>query len=98
MDDIKQDITEICYDITDYGEFEIGFHCRENLIHQIFIRAHSRFYCDGPKPFNFNEIKEVCLRIKDYIGNKYAEFSFRTAAENNWEGREGKEGKEGKGI
>ena len=27
--------------------------------------------------FNFDEIKETCLRIKDYLGDKYISFHYR---------------------
>ena len=69
--DIRQDITEICYDITDDQGFNIRF----------FDKFGQKYISIGKAPyvyFNFNEVKEVCLRIKDYLGDKYESCEYQS--------------------
>ena len=74
--EIRQDITEICYDITDYGKFMIGFqyNSRYDYIYIVQPIADIVAY-DGL--FKFDDIKEVCLRIKEYLGDNYLSFQYR---------------------
>ena len=66
--EIQKDLIEICYDITDDGKFEVILSEKDEEGY-IEIRKHNYV------SFDFNEIKEVCLRIKDYLGDNYEGFS-----------------------
>ena len=70
---VEQDIVEICYDITDYDGFIVGFN--KGSEKDLFIRRAGE--PTDPPIFNFNEIKEVCLRLKDYLGDRYDRFTYR---------------------
>lgn len=65
--EIEADIREICYDITDYYGFEVGF-------------IHNRIIINKPTPngeypkeyFKMTpELSDVLHRIKDYLGEQY---------------------------
>ena len=74
MSDIDRDLTEICYELTD-GRFHINISSvsvsyyggvENEKILFICLEDHSDY--DG---FSFDEVKEVVLRIIDYLGDKY---------------------------
>ena len=79
---IDADIEEICYDITDSDGFSIDISTNSETSNYRFLCIkkyveHEEGYEDadfddlGGEEFYFNEIKEVCLRIKDYLGEKF---------------------------
>lgn len=61
-----QEIREICYELTDYGKFEIEMG-RSNY-HYVYIIGRTRF--------EFDDVKDVCLRLKEYLGEKYIAFYY----------------------
>ena len=64
--DIKQDIMDICLDITDYNEFSVSV-----LNSYIAIcKVHDPRY-DGFSIDDEDELREVLFRIKDYLGGLY---------------------------
>ena len=68
----EQDITEICYDITDDGTMRLDFNDGNwyNIIH---LKSTHRY-----KGFLYTEeVEEVVLRLCDYLGNKFCNISFR---------------------
>lgn len=81
---LKQDIREICYDITDDGKFDIKFNTikpsggfnsayydnrslKERNLIIISPTIHKK------DEFNFTDVKEVVLRIIDYLGSKFSQ-------------------------
>jgi hypothetical protein len=72
MSDIDRDLTEICYELTD-GRFHININWTLNYggVENgkiLFICLEDYRDYDG---FSFDEVKEVVLRIIDYLGDKY---------------------------
>ena len=78
--DLNPDIVrDICYDITDNGNFEVDIKPAEkygrffNLKHETYLvvfikRSGIPASIQDREPFYFNEIKDVVYRIKDAIG------------------------------
>ena len=80
-DDIKQDIIEICYDITDDGKIIVDIFLSEDEYEQPVEGEYNLFVCRNfdnvfidETVVQFYEIKEVFLRIKDYLGNRFIDF------------------------
>jgi hypothetical protein len=72
MSDIDRDLTDICYELTD-GRFRININWTLNYggVENgkiLFICLEDYRDYDG---FSFDEVKEVVLRIIDYLGDKY---------------------------
>ena len=84
--DVREDITEICYELTD-GRFDIKIydnnefprwgHIPSSGMNLPFLELGDNILCinlsdyrdyDG---FSFDEIREVILRIIDYLGDRY---------------------------
>ena len=65
ISDMEQDIKEICYDITDYGGFEI------DMVRDVPGRKYLQIFKPKYVDFDFDEVKEVCLMVKNYLGDKY---------------------------
>lgn len=85
-EDVREDLTEICYELTD-GRFGIKIYDdsdfpgwghipgsgmntprveRDDKILCIYLSDHRDY--DG---FSFNEVREVILRVVDYLGDRY---------------------------
>ena len=78
---VDADIEEICYDITDSTGFsaDVGAYGVGSPNHFTFIRKMVRDNEDGDcecDSFYFDEVKEVCLRIKNYLGDKFVKISY----------------------
>ena len=84
-ENIRQDIREICYDITDYNGYMIGNFNKYIVDPKIYIdpsykdiKKFTRVSIMKPGfvIYKFDDVKEVCLRIKDYLGDKYINFCY----------------------
>ncbi len=73
-DVIKKDIEEICYDITDYGRFQVDirYNIRYSSINRkeekrwiIFLSLADPMDYDG---FLLSEVEDTLMRIKSYLG------------------------------
>ena len=84
VDNLREDLTEICYELTDgrfgikiYSDFPGWGHIpgsgmntprveRDDKILCIYLSDHRDY--DG---FSFDEVREVVLRVVDYLGDRY---------------------------
>ena len=87
VDTLREDLTEICYELTDDGRFGIKIYDdsdfpgwghipgsgmnvprveRDDKILCIYLSNHMDY--DG---FSFDEVREVILRVIDYLGDRY---------------------------
>lgn len=84
---IKQDIKEICLELTDDEKFEIDIYKYQKLggpkntwVINIIRTPRNvnggdyQGFAGGVVEFHFNEVKEYILRIKDYLGDKFKDF------------------------
>jgi hypothetical protein len=78
VDTLREGLTEICYELTD-GGFRIKISDSNDLPNLnlpsddkvLFIGLENRDY----QGFSFNDVKEVVLRVVDYLGDRYKECS-----------------------
>ena len=78
VDTSREDLTEICYELTD-GGFRIKISDSNDLPNLnlpsddkvLFIGLENRDY----QGFSFDEVKDVVLRVLDYLGDRYKECS-----------------------
>ena len=78
VDTSREDLTEICYELTD-GGFRIKISDSNDLpnlnlpsVYKVlFIGLENRDY----QGFSFDEVKDVVLRVLDYLGDRYKECS-----------------------
>jgi hypothetical protein len=80
-EDIREDLTEICYELTD-GRFAIKIYDNNELTY-IKVKGENPFLVDDKilfiglsnymdfDGFSFDEVKEVVLRVIDYLGSRY---------------------------
>lgn len=68
-DNIRNDIEEIFYDLTDYDKFKIQIEQTSNSIKHSKL-AIRKYRGEAWIPFYFDEIKECVFRLKDYFSNK----------------------------
>ena len=74
VDTLREELTEICYELTD-GGFRIKISDSNNLPNLnlpsddkvLFIGLENRDY----HGFSFDEVKDVVLRVIDYLGDRY---------------------------
>jgi hypothetical protein len=81
MSDIYRDLTEICYELTD-GRFKIKIYDNNELTY-IKVKGENPYLVDDKilficledymdfDGFSFDEVKEVVLRVIDYLGSRY---------------------------
>jgi len=62
------DIRDICLDITDSGRFTTSVNKSNDTNYYILINLSNVIDYDG---FSFDEVKDVVLRLKNFLGNKY---------------------------
>lgn len=78
-----QTLEEICYDITDDGEYSLRFgtHFSGGIGSNFQLKGGSHNYIEIEKSnntsFNTNEIKNTLQRIKNYLGVRFEHFTFR---------------------
>lgn len=91
-DNIKQDIIEIGYDITDGDRFimivdqsDNSYNTNKN-IYFVFIQRYINEYeiSSESDEFHFNEIKDCVLRMKDYLGDRFISFEFISSHDIEW--------------
>jgi len=78
VDTLREELTEICYELTD-GGFRIKISDSNDLPNLnlpsddkvLFIGLENRDY----QGFSFDEVKDVVLRVIDYLGDRYKECS-----------------------
>ena len=78
VDTLREDLIEICYELTD-GGFRIKISDSNDLpnlnlpsVYKVlFIGLENRDY----QGFSFDEVKDVVLRVLDYLGDRYKECS-----------------------
>ena len=78
VDTLKEELIEICYELTD-GGFRIKISDSNDLpnlnlpsVYKVlFIGLENRDY----QGFSFDEVKDVVLRVLDYLGDRYKECS-----------------------
>ena len=63
---IEEDLYEICYDLTDYDEFDVFVSKTFKDVFS-FIRISRKSNAE----FLIEDVEDVILRIKDYLGSKY---------------------------
>lgn len=68
-EDIKQTITDICLELLDENYIRLAFGERNRYA---FLRTK-----DPDKWLNWEDIKDTCLRIKDYLGDSFIQFKWR---------------------
>ena len=99
VDTLREDLTEICYELTDGGRFDIKIYDdsdfpgwghipgsgmnvprveRDDKILCIYLSNHMDY--DG---FSFAEVREVILRVIDYLGDRYKGCSVLHVGETN---------------
>jgi len=78
---VREDLTEICYELTD-GRFEIKIYDNNNITY-LQLPSDEKPYLVGDKllficlenrdfdGFSFDEVKDVVLRVIDYLGSRY---------------------------
>ena len=74
VDNLREELTEICYELTD-GGFRIKISDSNDLPNLnlpsddkvLFIGLENRDY----QGFSFDEVKDVVLRVIDYLGDRY---------------------------
>ena len=87
VDTLREDLTEICYDLTDDGRFDIKIYDNNELTYltlpsgekpylvgdKILFIGLSNYINKGLKHdgFSFDEVREVILRLIDYLGDRY---------------------------
>ena len=78
VDTLREELIEICYELTD-GGFRIKISDSNDLpnlnlpsVYKVlFIGLENRDY----QGFSFDEVKDVVLRVLDYLGDRYKECS-----------------------
>ena len=78
VDTLREELIEICYELTD-GGFRIKISDSNDLPNLnlpsddkvLFIGLENRDY----QGFSFDEVKDVVLRVLDYLGDRYKECS-----------------------
>jgi hypothetical protein len=68
-EDIKQTITDICLELLDENYIRLAFGERNRYA---FLRTK-----DPEKWLNWEDLKDTCLRIKDYLGDSFIQFKWR---------------------
>lgn len=85
-EEIMSDIKTICYDITDDGRFGIAFGKKTispariqqgvvtrptKSIYYVYIGVRTNSWSAGDDGFDISEVKDVLLRIRNYLGDRY---------------------------
>jgi hypothetical protein len=100
-EDVREDITEICYELTD-GRFGIKIyddsdfpgwgHIPGSGMNLPHVERDDKILCiylskgvndlDYYKGFSFDEVRDVVLRVVDYLGDRYKGCSVLSVSEN----------------
>ena len=69
-------IEEICYELEDTGKFTVDVYTSYVGIH---VPSPSNAVESWYMPFSFEEVKDVCLRLKSFLGDRFVEFTYEYA-------------------
>ena len=78
----KQDIIDICYDITDYAGFDVDFRRSKNRHFILITKPSSRL---NAHVFLLKDVVEVLLRLIDYLGDAIGDIVVRGTTDYRWE-------------